>query len=280
MSHLYEKYTNLGQDHSLKCFDILKGLHVLGIIGFHRSGKKTLIKNISKHYNKLVFIKDEIKQTYRSLVNESNLCDKTCLVYVYITKKSIRDVLHIISHTNHNVHIIVLTNSTLPNTIISFCYIHRCKCPSLEEKKIVLQEISQNEYGHIKNVQKISESFFTYHDCLIALELYENNIKYVYSYMENIDTIVNSFIFGKMTYLQMRTIAYNVMMHLPNVSEVILYTLQKVIERLPNQHVELCQVASNCEHNYVQGNKEIYHYEYLMNAFRDIYLSKRKTQTE
>ena len=56
MSHLYEKYTNLGQDHSLKCFDILKGLHVLGIIGFHRSGKKTLIKNISKHYNKLVFI--------------------------------------------------------------------------------------------------------------------------------------------------------------------------------------------------------------------------------
>ena len=190
MHHLFEKYNNLGHDVSENLYCILESLYIIAIVGIHNCGKKTLVQNIQKYYSKHFHICDSIIKKYNECVNESKLCNNKILISVYATRKNVREIISVIPNLFKNVHIIVLGTSALFNSLGSYCYIHRCVCPSYVEKLSELSKVSFENYGNVTHVEEICKKYSTYHDCLIALELYNNNVKDIYSYISNVDEII------------------------------------------------------------------------------------------
>jgi hypothetical protein len=277
MCHLFEKYKNLGHNESEKLYSVLESLHILAIVGIHNCGKKTLVKNIKNYYSKYFHINEKIIEKYNAHVTESKLCGNKILVSVNGTQKNIKEIVSIVPNLYKNVHIIVIGTSALFNSLGSYCYIYRCACPSYEEKIEELSKVSIDNYGNYRYVEEICKKYNTYHDCLIALELYNNDIKDIYSYIPNIDAIIQDFVLkDKMTKLQMRTVLYNVMMHLSLFSDVISYALYILLKNNPDKHFDLCQIASRCEYNFVKGNKDIYHYEHFFYLLKDVYKKEKK----
>jgi hypothetical protein len=277
--HIFQKYQNLGIDLSEYLYNTLQDLHVIGIVGVHNSGKKTTVYKLKRYYDKTIMVCEQIKLKYQMYESESKLCNHKFLLYTYLNKKNISDILNILQQTNPNVHLIILGNSSVCTNISSYCYVHRCKCPSYDEKLKELTNVSILEYSHTKNVETICNKYTTYHDCLIALEMYENDITDIFSYEKNAREVIHNYVFSdKLTKLQTRTVLYNLMMHLTRVSDVMKYMLSLVIEKVPNQRHKLTEITSKCEYEYAIGNKEIYHYEHLLNMYKDVYLKEKKSK--
>ena len=143
------------------------------------------------------------------------------------------------------------------------------KVPSFEEKVNVLNKISRNEYNHTNNVETIAKKYFTYHDCIIALELYEHDIYDISSYELCVKQIVNEFVINKkMTRLQLRNILYNLMMHLSNFADVVKYSASLLYSSNLFNNSEISQICAQAEYDFIIGNKEVYHYESLFNKLQ------------
>lgn len=276
--HLFQRYKNLGDDNSHTCIDILNNMYTIAVLGVHNSGKKTLVKKIEQSYCKSFHINENIIPKFYSIKTQSVLSRQRFLICIYASRKIMEDIYNILSKSNEYVHIVIIGHPNLTDSLNSRCFIYRCKCPSYNDKFKILNTISQNEYNNTIHVEDICNTFYTYHDCLLALEMYNHNNKNVYSYMSSIQNIVENYICNEnMTHLQLRTNIYNLTMHLSNVASVIYYAFMLLMEKIPHKHFELSGIASECEYNYKLGNKDPYHYEYMFHRFKNVYMQEKKS---
>ena len=270
--HLFQKYTHEGSfaDCDL-LFNILQTMKTICIVGTKNVGKKTLISKISKFYKNSFYLDklDNFHDVYNFHFNENILKQTTSLLYFYYNPKYHNSIVSKIKLSNQHIHLIILGSPNIFFKFSSFCFIYRIKIPSYQMKIEVLNKISSNEYNHIDNVETIARNFFTYHDCILALELYEHGIYNIHSYEECIQQIVDEFVIKKkMTRLQLRNILYNLMMHISDFAEIVKYVASLLYKKNLFDHLEISKICAQVEYDFVYGNKEVYHYENLFNQLQ------------
>ena len=270
--HLFQKYTHEGSfDDCKSLLNILQSMTSICIVGIRNVGKKTLISQISKFYKISMYLDklDNFDEIYKFHFNESVLTQTTTLLYFYYNSKYHNNILSKIKISNKHIHIIVLGSPNIYFKFSSFCFIYRMKVPLYEERVKVSKKISHDEYEHINHVETIAKRYFTYHDCILAVELYEHNIYNIHSYEQCIQEIVDEYVIKKkMTKLQLRNKLYNLMMHLSDFAEIIKYTASLVYDCTSFDYIEVFKICTQTEYDFVYGNKEVYHYENFFNKLQ------------
>lgn len=277
---IFQKYKSIGLKDVTQILNVLNSLYSLCITGIHNIGKKTYIKEIAEFYPQSIFLENiqDLKSKYNAIYNENFIKQQQSLLYFYFDDKYERDIITLLKNVNKHVHVIVLGSANISMKLSALSYVHRLSVPTFEEKVEQLTWISKKEYGHVNNVKTIAEKYHTYHDCLCAIELYENGIYELYSYEDIINEIVNDFIVcDKMTLLQLRNKLYNLMMHLSDFSEIVLYVV-RYLNKYAIDKYKVIQIAANAEYNFLRGNKEVYHYEALFNNLKNVYHNGKKNK--
>ena len=84
--------------------------------------------------------------------------------------------------------------------------------------------------------------------------------------------IVENFIFGKnMTKLQLRNKIYDFMMHLTQIAEVLVFLVETIQKKCSLHNFILIEIIASCDYAYIQGNKEVYHYENMFYKLQNVY---------
>ena len=279
MVFLFQKYKNLGTCHAEKINSILQSLHVIVVTGVHNVGKKTAITNIKHNYNKVIFVKENLNEIYTESYNTCILCNHRYLLYLYPNKKDIHKLNKIIDNIDSYIHIVIICKPSVSMQFASRCFVYKIPCPTYEMLCTCIRPIAITEYENDKYVCAVCEKSSTYHDALILLELYHNGLYEHRSFVDNIDNVFHNYLLrDKMTKLQLRNTLYKVMMHLTLPAIVMNYMLEKTLKSYPNKHNKLCTIAANCEHDYVRGNKEIYHYENMIYQFKAVINEEKKSK--
>lgn len=278
--HIFQKYTELGLDNSVTMLEtILKTLYTCALVGIAKVGKKTLAKRLgSMYYDTYVHIHniENMEETIKYYQNETILLQKRICISLYYNKKYINQIVKLLKNT-HSLHVIIIGNPGIATVLNSYTYIYRLKCPVYSEKYTELCKVSQQEFSHQKHVDEICKKYHTYHDCLLALELYEHDIYDIRSYSECVNDIVNQYVIQKkMTQLQLRNRLYNLIMHLSDFSEVILAFVDILLKSTKIEPGKMLEYASKCEHNFILGNKEVYHYEDFLIHMQCVYQNSKK----
>lgn len=284
MLHLFQKYTEIGSFAIEKLHDVLEEMHAVCVVGIKNIGKKTLIKQISKkHYDCMHFLnisEPKFQQVIEQIYNKNFVVKRKTLLYFQYKKQFHVQILNTLKFAGPDLHIIIYGEPAIQLLMNSHCFCFKMKPPSLQQKMNELTEISWKEYSHDRNVAEIASKFHTYHDCLIALEMYENNIYTIYSYSQNVENIVKNFILNDgLTLIQLRTILYNLIMHLQCFSDIIWCFINTIIQHTPLNLAtlsDILNIGSQCDHTYAISNKEIYHYEYFVMKVKEIITSSRK----